>query len=93
MPRAASGFRTTIIEKLSELFKSINSSLSSEDLKNLATGMDGKTLAVGKVEFDAVIALVHSLAGEVESLSSQLKTKITTSTAEINAQLKIVYGF
>ncbi len=82
-------FRAQLIEKLSELLKSINGSLSSEDLKNLATAMDGKTLAVGKAEFDAVIALVKSLAGEVETLSSQLKGKINTSTAEINAQLKI----
>ena len=82
-------FRAQLIEKLSELLKSINGSLSSEDLKNLATAMDGKTLAVGKAEFDAVIALVQSLATEVETLSSQLKGKINTSTAEINAQLKI----
>ncbi len=82
-------FRAQLIEKLSELLKSINGSLSSEDLKNLTTAMDGKTLAVGKAEFDAVIALVQSLATEVETLSSQLKGKINTSTAEINAQLKI----
>ena len=82
-------FRTQLIEKLLELLKSINSSLSSDDLKNLAAGMDGNTLAVGKVEFDAVIALVESLAKEVEMLSSQLKTKVKTSTEEINAQLKV----
>jgi predicted ATP-dependent endonuclease of OLD family len=82
-------FRTQLVEKLSELLKSINSSLSSDDLNNLTTGMDGNTLAVGKAEFDAVIALVQSLATEVETLSSQLKTKIRTSTEEINAQLKV----
>lgn len=82
-------FRTQLTEKLSELLKSINSSLGSEDLKNLATSMDGKTLAVGKPEFDAVIALVQSLATEVETLSTQLKNKINASTAEISAQLKV----
>jgi len=82
-------FRAQLIEKLSELLKSINSSLSGEDLKNLAAGMDGNTLAVGKAEFDAVIALVQSLATEVETLSAQLKTKVRTSTDEINVQLNV----
>jgi predicted ATP-binding protein involved in virulence len=81
-------FRAELIEKLKTLVKSISESLTSDDLKNIISGMDGSTLAVGKAEFDAVHKLVTELAGEFESLSAQLREKVNSAVEKINAQLK-----
>jgi len=81
-------FRAELIEKLKTLVKSISESLTSDDLKNIISGMDGSTLAVGKAEFDAVHKLVSELAGEFESLSAQLREKVNSAVEKINAQLK-----
>jgi ABC-type lipoprotein export system ATPase subunit len=82
-------FRDQLRIKLNTLLTSINDCLTGEDLKNLTAGMDGSTLAVGKAEFEAVKKLVTDLAHDVESLSAQLKSKISDATAKIVAQLKL----
>lgn len=81
-------FRDRLNINLKTLLNSINECLTSEELKNLISEQDGTTLAVGQTEFETVKTLVNNLAAEVESLSTQLKTKITDANAKITAQLK-----
>lgn len=81
-------FRDQLKTNLSSLLTSINDCLTSEELKNLTADLDGSTLAVGKVEFETVKTLVTELAKDVDSLSTQLKTKVTDATAKIVAQLR-----
>ena len=82
-------FRDQLRNKLKTLLTSINGCLTSDDLKNLITGMDGSTLAVGKAEFEAVKKLVTTLASDVDNLSAQLKIKITDAAAKVGEQLKL----
>jgi hypothetical protein len=81
-------FRDQLVERLRALLASINECLTSKDLKNLTAEMDGSTLAVGKTEFEAVNKLVLDLANDVETLSSDLKSKVSGAAAQINVQLK-----
>jgi len=82
-------FREQLRTKLNSLLTSINECVSSDELKTLTTSLDGATLAVGKAEFEAVKTLVLELASEVETISTQLKARVTESAAKIVAQLKI----
>lgn len=81
-------FREQLKTNLNTLLTSINDCLTSDDLKNLTADLDGSTLAVGKIEFEAVKKLVTELATDVETLATQLKTKVTEASAKIVAQLR-----
>ncbi len=50
--------------------------------------MNGSALAVGKIEFEAVKALVTELAADIESIATQVRTKVTGASAKILAQLR-----
>ncbi len=81
-------FRDQLKTNLHELLTSINECLSSSELKELTAELDGSTLAVGKTEFDTVKTLVNDLAIEVETLSAELKAKVTAASVKINTQLR-----
>lgn len=81
-------FRETLKRNLTDLLASITENLSSADLRNLTADEDGSTLAVGKAEFEVVKALVNELAKDVETVSGQLKTKITEANTKIASQLQ-----
>jgi len=81
-------FRDQLKTNLQTLLTSIKECLTSDELKNLTADLDGSTLSVGKVEFEAVKILVTELAADVDSLSTQLKKKVTDATAKIVVQLR-----
>lgn len=82
-------FRDVLKRNLGELLKSITNSLTGGELRKLTADVDGNGLAVGKAEFEVVKGLVDSLATEIETLSGQLKQKVTSANDKITAQLQI----
>ncbi len=82
-------FREQLRTKLNSLPTSINDCLTSEELNNLITGLDGNSLAIGKTEFDAVKKLVTDLANDVDTVSVQLKIRVSDAATKISEQLKL----
>ena len=82
-------FREGLNRSLGELLTSINDSLKGGELRKLTADVDGDKLAVGKVEFEVVKALVDGLATEVETLSGQFKQKAVAANDKIAAQLQV----
>ena len=82
-------FREQLKTHLTTLLASINECLTSEELKTLTDDFDGSSLAVGKAEFETVKKLVNELATDVETISTQLKTKVSEANAKITAQLRV----
>jgi hypothetical protein len=81
-------FRENLKSKLTNLLVSIKECLNSDELKNVFTGMDGSSLAVGKTEFEQVKALVTQLSTDVDGLARQLNDKISEAAKNILEQLK-----
>lgn len=81
-------FREALKRNLAELLSSITENLNSTELLNLTADEDGSTLAVGKAEFEVVKTLVSQLATDVETVSGQLKIRITDANTKIGAQLQ-----
>jgi len=81
-------FRSQLIEQLNAIIKSSDDNTVSADLKSLTAGLDGSTLAVGKLEFDAVNTLISGLATDVDTLAGQLRAKVKEAVDKINLQLK-----
>jgi DNA repair ATPase RecN len=81
-------FRTELLANLDELLNSLKEGLSSEDLRNLISGIDGDELAVGKDEFEAIRSVVETLTGNFESQADVLVKMVASGLEEIRAGLK-----
>lgn len=81
-------FRNELLEKLDDLLSSLKEGLSSDDLRNLISGIDGASLAVGKEEFDSIRVIVDALTEDFEKQSNTLIKMVEFSLGEIRGRLK-----
>ncbi len=80
-------FRPELMASLDELLSSLKQGLSSEDLRNLISGIDGEELAVGRDEFEAIRTVVETLTGNFESQAEALVKMVEAGLEEIRAGL------
>lgn len=81
-------FRTDLLVSLDTLLNSLRDGLSSEELRNLISGIDGEELAVGKDEFEAIRTVVETLTGSFESQADALIKMVEAGMEEIRTGLK-----
>lgn len=81
-------FRTELLTSLDELLGSLKEGLSSEELRNLVSGIDGEDLAVGKEEFESIRKIVETLTGDFETQAETLIRMVEAGLEEIRAGLK-----
>lgn len=80
-------FRTELLASLDELLGSLKEGLSSEELRNLVSGIDGADLAVGKEEFESIRKIVGTLTGSFETQADALIRMVEAGLEEIRAGL------
>lgn len=81
-------FRTELIKKLNELFKTIKNSFSDNSIKDLVDELDGTLLVAGKEEFISVKKILDEYTQSIQKLSLSMNEQTSRIIKDINNQLK-----
>ena len=82
-------FRDKLRKALAALPPAVATGLNTEELQETMESIDGKGLAVGKEQFQAVKGITDALIADLQNISVGAGRKITDAVSAINSQLSV----